>query len=185
MLIATRRLDLIAASKDALLADLESRAALARALGVVVPLSWPPELYDADAVHWMLSWMDAHPSEHRWGFYYMTLRETDGTRTLIGASGHKGAPSDGAVEIGYGVLPEYRRRGFATEATNGLVAAAFADEGVNEVVAHTLPHLTPSIGVLERAGFTFAGPGSDPTEPTAIRYVLKRADFRKLRRVAD
>jgi RimJ/RimL family protein N-acetyltransferase len=169
--IVTERLDLLNATEPALRADLESHAALATVLGVAVPSSWPPELYDADATRWVLSWMAQNPDDHRWGFYYVTLRNHDGTRTLIGACGYKGSPdASGSVEIGYGILPEYRRRGYATEATLALVNSAFTDPRAVQVIAHTLPHLTPSIGVLERAGFQFVGPGSDPSEPTAIQY---------------
>lgn len=37
--------------------------------------------------------------------------------------------------------------------------------------AETLPALAPSIGVLEKLGFVFAGEGS---EPGVIRYALER-----------
>ena len=156
--ISSQRLDLIGASEATLRADLESHESLARVLGVFVPASWPPELYDADAIRWSLDWMARHPWEHAWSFYYVTLRMRSNERVLIGASGYKGAPStEGSVEVGYGVLPEYQRQGFASEAASALVTHAFDDARVREVIAHTLPELVASIGVLDRNAFLFAG----------------------------
>jgi RimJ/RimL family protein N-acetyltransferase len=39
------------------------------------------------------------------------------------------------------------------------------------VIAETYPHLTPSIGVMEKCGLAFAGEGS---EEGVIRYELPR-----------
>src|SRR5438034_7553770 len=55
--IQTPRLDLVVARERQLRAELESAAALAAALGCVVPSSWPPEFYDADAVRYSLNWL--------------------------------------------------------------------------------------------------------------------------------
>jgi RimJ/RimL family protein N-acetyltransferase len=170
--IRTSRLRLVRATPAHLHAELESPAALADALGVDVAASWPPELLDADAIGWVLKWLDAHPGEEEWGFYYIVEAEP---AQVIGAGGYKGAPDDtGTVEIGYGVVPERRRRGFAREAVDGWIAKAFADPRVRRVIAHTLVELEPSIGVLRSTGFSFVGPGNDPSEPEAVQYELTR-----------
>jgi hypothetical protein len=67
--------------------------------------------------------------------------------------------------------------GLAREAVDGWLAHAFADPRVDRVVAHTLTGLTPSIGVLRSAGFRFTGPGSDPDEPSAIRFEIARPEY--------
>ena len=93
---------------------------------------------------------------------------------LVGTCGFKGPPTaDGTVEIGYGILPEFRRHGYATEATQGLITHAFAHPEVARVIAETFPDLFPSIGVLRKIGFSYAGEGS---EPGVVRYELRRAD---------
>jgi ribosomal-protein-alanine N-acetyltransferase len=79
------------------------------------------------------------------------------------------------VEVGYGVLPEYRRRGYAVEATNALVERAFSFPEVTCVIAETYPHLEPSIGVMEKCGLAFAGEGS---EEGVVRYELPRQRWR-------
>jgi RimJ/RimL family protein N-acetyltransferase len=178
--LRTPRLRLIGATPAYLRAELESSAALAAALGVTVAPSWPPELYDADATRWMLGWLESHPDDGEWGFYYFV--EAD-ARQAIGAGGYKGAPNDaGVVEIGYSIVPERRRRGFAREAVDGLLAHAFADARVTSVIAHTLIELEPSIAVLRSAGFSFVGQGHDPQEPSAIQYAITRGSYERRRR---
>jgi ribosomal-protein-alanine N-acetyltransferase len=166
-----------------LTAELYSPQALGELLAVDVPESWPPELYDAGAIRWMLSCLEAHPDQAAWSLYYVAERPRSHLNRplLVGIAGYKGAPdASGVVEIGYGIVVEQRRRGFASEAVRGLVGRAFDDSHVVSVIAHTLPELAPSIGVLRRTGFLFDGSGNDPQEPTAIRFVLTRARYEEL-----
>lgn len=177
--LLTPRLELLPATVNHLSAELEGNDALAQALAVEVPASWPPELFDKDGIGYMLTWLLAHPADADWGLYYLVRRATpDTARLLIGAGGFKGAPdADGTVEIGYSVLPEHQRQGYATEAVSGWVRFAFASGRVMRVVGQTLPSLQPSIRVLERAGFRFVGTGHDPHAPAGeqvIRYELLR-----------
>jgi RimJ/RimL family protein N-acetyltransferase len=161
-------------------AELESVSALARAIGTEVAAGWPPELYDADAVRWTLRWMEAHPDEVRWGFHYFVEREPETGDRVIGAGGYTGGPdATGTVELGYSVVPERRRRGFAREAVDGLLAHAFASDAVTRVIAHTLVELAPSIGVLRSAGFRFVGVGHDPEEPSAVQYEITREEYER------
>jgi len=92
-------------------------------------------------------------------------------RTLIGTAGYKGPPVDGAVEIGYGIVRDHRRLGYASEAVTALLERAFAQRSVEQVVAETMPELVGSIGVLRKAGFSHAGAGS---EPGVMRFALPR-----------
>jgi RimJ/RimL family protein N-acetyltransferase len=61
------------------------------------------------------------------------------------------------VELGYAMLPEFRRRGFATEAASGAVAYARDHTVARDLVALTLPGNDGSIAVLRRLGFENAG----------------------------
>jgi RimJ/RimL family protein N-acetyltransferase len=167
-MIRTERLDLVPATTALVRADLAGRGALAGALGVAVPESWPPELFDEPALRYTLDKLESRPEEAGWWLYYVVLREGP---VLVGVAGYKGPPAEGAVEIGYGVLPEHRRRGYASEASAALVARAFERPEVSCVLAETLPELVPSIGVMEKLGFALVGEGS---EPGVIRYALER-----------
>ena len=160
--IRTPQLELTAADAAQLRAELEGREAFAAALGARVPENWPPELYGEQgtaAARWVLDRMGEAPDERRFFQYYFLTIDGDGERTLVGVGGFKGPPVAGTVELGYEVLPQYRRRGYATEATAGMVAFAFGQDGVQTVSAQTLPHLAASIGVLQRCGFRLVGEG--------------------------
>jgi RimJ/RimL family protein N-acetyltransferase len=177
--IHTPRLALIPATSETLRAELEGNAAFARALGAEVSDEWPPELYDESATRWCIAALERDPAFADWGMHYVAQpAENKDSLRVIGAGGFKGPPDgDGLVEIGYAILPSHRRRGYAREAVDGWLAWAFADTRVTRVIAHTLTELIPSIGVLRSAGFTFTGPGNDPTEPDAIRYEISRDSY--------
>jgi [ribosomal protein S5]-alanine N-acetyltransferase len=178
--IRTARLILWPATLEALHAELDSREAFAQALRAEVPATWPPEFYDADAVRWTMAWLERNADQREWGFYYIieSPQTTGGTPRLAGAGGYKGAPdAAGSVEVGYSVVADRRRRGYAREAVAALLAHAFADPRVTHVVAHTLEELAASIGVLRSTGFEFVGKGSDPYEPDAIRFEMTRARY--------
>lgn len=170
--IRTRRLELRPARVADLEAELAGRSALEERLGVRVPADWPPELYDEAALRYALDMVREAGGGTPWGMYYMVATEP---RVVVGVCGYKGPPdADGSVELGYSVVREFRRRGFATEATGGLVLRAFAEPSVTRVLAETLTDLAPSIGVLEKLGFRFSGVGS---EAGVIRYEFTRGDL--------
>ena len=158
MKIVTERLELIPATAKMLR---ENDA------GVPFAAGWPPELYDDQAANWTLERLNAG-GDPAWYTYYFVRRHDP---LVIGVGGYTGPPADGEVEIGYGVMPEHQRRGYATEATRALVSRAFDHDEVERVIAHTLPGLVPSIGVLEKCGFRFAGEGK---EPGTIRFEMAR-----------
>ena len=72
--IRTARLDLLPGTTQALEADLEGRAALAKALSVEIPESWPPPLYDAGAILWMLAHLEEDNEFEAWRFRYFVHR---------------------------------------------------------------------------------------------------------------
>jgi [ribosomal protein S5]-alanine N-acetyltransferase len=169
--LTTPRLILLPGTPELARADLTGPEALSAALGTPVARGWPPEYYDAPAIEYSLRMMEQGNSE--WNFYYISLRSSG--RMVIGICGYKGPPSeDGSVEIGYSIVAEQQRRGFATEAAAALVDRAFESAAVSRVIAETLPGLVPSITVLERNGFRLLGQGS---EPGVIRYQLTRSEF--------
>jgi ribosomal-protein-alanine N-acetyltransferase len=171
-ILRTNRLELVGCTAALLRAEGEDHARFGALLGAEIPEAWPPELYDEDARLWTLRAVEASPHDEGWWAYYVVLDE-GGPRRVIGLAGYKGPPQDdGTVEVGYGILPAHQRRRYATEAVAALLERAFAFAAVTRVIAETLPHLTPSIGVLEKSGFTCIGDGS---EAGVIRFELPRA----------
>jgi ribosomal-protein-alanine N-acetyltransferase len=170
-MIVTPRLELVPATARLLLAALASDAALAVELGAVVPQTWPPEFLDRSALEFTLGKVNADPASAPWWMSFVVLRAGVSPRTLIGTAGFKGPPDSGdSVEIGYGIVSQFHRRGFATEAALALIARTREEPQVTCVTAETLPELAASIGVLRRCGFTLVGPAA---EPGVIRYALR------------
>jgi [ribosomal protein S5]-alanine N-acetyltransferase len=180
--ILTRRLELISATAENLRAELAGPQALAASLCCDVPATWPPKFYDADAIQYTLDWMQKHPGDADWGFYYIVRRSAASDRPLlIGAGGFKGGPDKlGAVEIGYSIVANQQRQGFATEAVEAWLVFAFGSPRVTTVTAQTLPSLAASIRVLEKTGFRFVGAGLDADAPAGeqvILFEISRTDF--------
>jgi RimJ/RimL family protein N-acetyltransferase len=171
--LETERLTLVPATMAMLDAELTGREALARVLGADVASPWPPPLNDEASNRWVARHLEKHPEAEGWTMWYFLLRRGGGEAPIaVGNGGYKGAPAeDGTVEIGYSIVEAYQRRGLATEAAGALVGRAFEHAAVTRVIAETLPHLTPSIRVLEKSGFTLVGPGS---EEGSIRFELAR-----------
>jgi RimJ/RimL family protein N-acetyltransferase len=93
------------------------------------------------------------------------------TRTIVGSAGFKGPPdADGVVEVAYGIVPSFQRRGYATEATFALIDFARADPAVRRVRAHTLPTPNASTRVLTKCGFAHLGEFADPEDGLVWRW---------------
>ena len=171
-MIVTRRLDLVPATPPLLHAALDGPERLADALGAVVPASWPHEFLDDAALRFVLRRLEEHPEDAGWWLNFAVLRGDPG-RTLVGSAGYKGAPVNGMVEVGYGVVADQRRKGYASEAVGGLLRHAFARADVERVIAETYPSLIGSIGVLISCGFRSIPGGS---EPGVIRFEITRSE---------
>ncbi len=162
--LVTPRLEVLAATLAILEADLAGPGALAALLGVRVPEGWPPGMHDEDAMRFFRDRLRAlGEAGDGWLAWYAIVRPgADGPATLVGSCGYLGPPEDGAVEIGYSVVPAFRGRGFATEMVRALVARALATPGVARVRAEAHADNAASNAVLARCGFALAGPGREP-----------------------
>ncbi|MEV1170346.1 GNAT family N-acetyltransferase [Nonomuraea sp. NPDC049784] len=87
---------------------------------------------------------------------------------VVGSIGLFWPPSDGTLEIGYGIVASRRGRGYAPEATRALTEFAFTAPGVGTVHANVELSNPASIRVLEKAGFQRSH--TDAEQNTA-RYV--------------
>ena len=162
--LRTTRLELIAATLQMAVAERDDRGSLERDFGIRLALPWPPPLNDEASLAWSISVLREAKGEAGWGFWYIALPPAEEGEPLvaIGNGGFKGGPdATGTVEIGYAVLEEHQRRGYASEAVEALVAWAFLQSGVRRVIAETYPVLIGSIGVLRKTGFREIGPGSE------------------------
>ena len=125
----------------------EGREEAGRILGAALSVDWPQaELLDVLPIQ-----ASASLSDERFGIWVMIERESG---SVVGDIGFIGPPSDGgSIEIGYSVVPDRRRRGYATEAARAIVDWALQESEVKVVVASCDNDNEPSIRTLERIGF--------------------------------
>jgi RimJ/RimL family protein N-acetyltransferase len=167
-MLETPRLRLMPATAALIGVELEDQERLAAALNAELPVDWPPEHHDAATLRFWGEQL-SRPGAEGWWLYYVLLTEPD-RPILVGTVSYKGPPQGGAVEIGYSMVASYQRRGLATEASRALIEAAWG-RGVEAVLAHTLAHLEPSLGVLRKLGFEPAG----SNEAGELEFRLARA----------
>lgn len=116
----------------------------------------------------MLTLCLENPEQRCW-FATWFLELPTGKR--IGDLCFKGLNEDGMVEIGYGLLPEFFGKGYATEAVKAMTEWASQQPGVTRIEAETEADNTASQHVLEKAGF--APTGTDGEEgPRFVRRGL-------------
>jgi RimJ/RimL family protein N-acetyltransferase len=173
--IFTERLDLIAITREIVLCEQDGlnharsglgwRVRFESLLSAKVPEEWPPQDWEPHVLEFILKQVTDFPGTIGWT-RLVALRDVGSCRrTLIGTVGAMPPGTDlsqsgpGEIEVGYGILPAFQRRGFATEALAGMMAWVSAQVDVKSFVAQTFPELTASIRVLEKSGFASAGPG--------------------------
>jgi len=169
--LITPRLTLIPATAALVQAEIGPQDLFSQTLGAKVPENWPPELL-VDALPFFLEQLKQDLALVGWLSWYWVLRRTAPEEALlIGGGGFKGQPQDGAIEIGYSILPQYQGRGYATEAVAGLLAWVFSCDEVTRVMAEAPQENRASIRVLAKLGFDHTGQGS---EADTVRFELTR-----------
>lgn len=108
---------------------------------------------------------DARSAIDPWGHRQVIERETD---TVVGGIGFFGAPQDGAVEVGYGIVRSRQGRGYATEAVRTMVGWALDHDDLDAVIAATDASNIASQRVLAAAGFQLVENGKE------LRYTLRK-----------
>ena len=83
------------------------------------------------------------------------LFSDDSARQIVGSGAFKSLPQERRIEIGYGISPACRRRGYATTGVQLLVDEAFASGLIEEVYAEVSSSNEASRGVLRKIGFIF------------------------------
>jgi RimJ/RimL family protein N-acetyltransferase len=184
VLLTSARLNLIAATRAMLRIPIDDHMALGRYLEAAPAAGWPPEHYDAPVLSYAANYLRAHPDALGWLLWYVVLRRTATTPAqIIGFAGFGGMPpADGTVEVGYSIVIPFRQRGYATEVVAALIEWAFESSSVRRVAADSLPGNTASIRVMQKNGLHYIGAGP---EPGTVRYILERADYQRMQRMAQ
>ena len=181
LITQTPRLQILAASRALLTAELHKLQYFPVLLGAEMPSDWPPGEYDRAAQEYFLERLTEGGRDAAGWYGWYALRKADDTapRTLVGAGGFLGPPSaDATAEIGYSISADWRGQGLGTELVAGLIRQA-ADTGmVRRLVAHAHAHNPASQQVLLRNGFALTDATDedgrqrferavDPTTPAA------------------
>lgn len=174
MLILTAgRLALLALDRDLAALQAGSRAAFFNAIAVTHEAIWPPAPFEAAAFEWAAKNL-AHDPEGE-GWYGWAILANEGERSpprLLGIAALIGRPDDdGDVELAFGLLPEFRGRGFGGETVRALAAWAFAN-GARRVIAHLDAEDAHAAHTLSRQGFADIG---ERPYPGVARWALSAA----------
>jgi ribosomal-protein-alanine N-acetyltransferase len=170
--IRTERLELVSMSLEfmrlLLARDLD---AAGREIGASVPPGLPDEL--ENFLRYRIPDLTADPSAQPWLGRAIVLADADGTRRVIGSAGFHSPPdSEGRVEIGYKVEPDYRRRGLATEVVRALFDWAAREHGVTRFRASVAPHNVASLAIIRRLGFRQTGAQVDEIDGEELVFEL-------------
>ncbi|HXA86224.1 MAG TPA: GNAT family protein, partial [Candidatus Dormibacteraeota bacterium] len=76
----------------------------------------------------------------------------------------------GQVNVSYGVFREWRRQGVALRAINLMDEYLRTATDARQIVLRIAPENTASLGLAEKAGFTFCGLFDEP-EGLMARYI--------------
>ena len=105
--------------------------------------------------------------KYGYGFYVISLKSTTdriGTVGLIDREGIEG------IEIGYGMLPAFRGKGYALEAAQAIFSYAQNTLGIEKIVAIVNPNNKGSIRLLEKLGLRYEKMVRLPEETKDIKY---------------
>ena len=172
-MITTESLKLIPSTAEMLRAEINDPVELAQLLTALVPNNWPPET-TVDALPFFLDCVESSSGQDGW---YALNTKTNGNdpANLIGGGGFMGPPKNGTVQLGYSVIDQHQRKGYATEIVGGLIRWAFRQSGCLGAIAETEWSNPASARVLAKNSFVSAGPASTPggtrfelTAPTSV-----------------
>ncbi|MFD9408918.1 GNAT family N-acetyltransferase [Streptomyces sp. NPDC059989] len=98
------------------------------------------------------------------------VSEPDGI--VVGDAGFHGPPDEaGMVEVGFSVVPAYRRQGYARAMLRALLVRAAAEPGVRTVRARIRSDNSASLATI--AGFGFTRVGEQGNERDGIAFVFE------------
>lgn len=173
LILTAERLALLALDSDLAALQAGSRTAFFNAIAVTHEAVWPPAPFEPAAFEWAVRNLAQDPEGQGW--YGWALLANEGERApprLVGIAALIGRPDeDGDVELAFGLLPEFRGRGYASETVRSLVGWAFAN-GAKRVVVHLDAEDMGAAQALAKNGFADIG---ERPYPGVARWALSAA----------
>lgn len=146
--LETERLKMITLTAEMMEAILKGDGELEKLTPYQQAPEWPLDVYK-QFFDYKINKFRKAPHENEWEGAII-LKEKN---LIIGDMGFKGGPDwEGAINIGYSIVPSYQGNGYATEMGKAMVEWGLRQPGVKKVVATCFPTNLPSIRVLEKIG---------------------------------
>ena len=125
-----------------------------KALGASIPSGWPDERM-GHSLRRRLEQIRSAPISADWLLRGMVRRSDN---QLVGYINFHGSPDEsGRAELGYTVLEEFRRQGYATEAIRAMMAWARNLRPIQAFVVTISPSNRPSLALAANLGFEQVG----------------------------
>src|SRR5215468_10421149 len=122
LVLTAERLALLALDRELAALQASSRTAFFNAMAVVHEPVWPPAPFEPGAFDWAERHLAHDPQGEGW--YGWALLANEGERSpprIVGIAALIGRPDEeGDVELAFGLLPEFRGRGFGGETVQTL-----------------------------------------------------------------
>ncbi len=155
--LVTKRLNLIPFKQELVPVAIKGDAELAKVLGIkILPNSLDREEFNfRESLPGLSDILDKYPLQREWGWGSLVIHRAD--NTLIGHVMLKiipdatGSPT-GSLELGYFIIPAYRRQGYGTEATKAMLDWAFTQPEVDTMTAGCDADNIASQRLLEKIG---------------------------------
>ena len=106
-------------------------------------------------------------------------------KILIGSAGFHNFPnSDGMIEIGLGIVPEFQNQGYGKELLLGMWRKISDYPGVKLLRYTASPNNLPSIHIIESLNFKKIGVQMDEEDGLELIYEMTLPDYQKLHMVS-
>jgi len=173
LILTTERLALLALDRELAALQAGSRTAFFNAIAVTHEAIWPPLPFESASFEWAARHLEHDPDGQGW--YGWAMLANEGERSpprIVGIGALIGRPDEeGDVELAFGLLPEFRGRGYGGETVQALATWAFAN-GAQRVIAHLDAEDMHAAQTLARHGFADTG---EPPYPGVARWALSAA----------
>ncbi len=173
LILTAERIALLALDRELAALQASSRTVFFNAIAVTHEPIWPPAPFEPGAFAWAEQNL-AHDPEGQ-GWYGWVLLANEGERApprLVGIAALIERPDeDGDVELAFGLLPEFRGRGYGGETIRALATWGFAN-GAKRVIAHLDAEDLNAAHTLAKQGFTDT---REPSYPGVSRWALRAA----------
>ncbi|MEX1078446.1 MAG: GNAT family N-acetyltransferase [Homoserinimonas sp.] len=140
-----------------------------------------PAFFAEERMIWLCNYrikqVETDPASAEW-LVRVVVSIPDGD--AIGHAGFHGPPDErGMVEVGYSVVPEFRRRGFAKAILRALLERAASEADVTVVRASISPTNDASLATIAGFGFTKVGEQWDDEDGQEILFELAMNEHSK------